>query len=602
MKIALQSQVPYEEALIWQQHQAYYQQQGLGVFFKQEVPSNISSNPCYARQVAQLFVDSLPTPRPDKLQVLEIAAGAGGFAYNFLTALEHIAPDVAAHTVYWLSDSVESSVTALAQQPVFQGWLAAGRLRLLPLDASQPEQLTALQAEAVAEAGAEGFALVLANYFFSVLPTAVLHRQGDAWFQQLLTLHALPVGPDPSEAEQQAFATQLAEALRQDQLLASLPVEHPQYAWFAALHQAQLQVAHELERGQDWLLAVDLAQWLQASLSEAWAAALQLPATADLQALTETVRALVVDPLLRARPWSWEQLLQQPSFADLAFDNLPVDHQQALLQLTAELPLATLAYSKLSLQTLDGLLKLCAPAGLLLISDKAYPDSSWMRGLRPEPVVQHGGTLSHAVNFPLFASWLQQQGLGCLRTADPSFALQTLLVSTELTAAVKQTFQQHFVTAPAHEWSHALLEGGHALLQQQNSEAALRSFLKALQFRPSDATLQYLAALCYLEQQRYPEAQNLLEQPHDDIYGLLNRSVLLAECYRLGGQTELAIGAYQAALAYGEDSLTHYQLALCLQACEEWDLARQHLERAAELNPEDPEIQAAVEQLRRDRA
>jgi tetratricopeptide (TPR) repeat protein len=161
--------------------------------------------------------------------------------------------------------------------------------------------------------------------------------------------------------------------------------------------------------------------------------------------------------------------------------------------------------------------------------------------------------------------------------------------------AVQAQFRQDFVDYPRNEISHALLEGGHALMQQERLEAAERCLRRALNYRPGDGTLQYLQAVCLLNQQRYGEALAVLNRSHDDLFGLLNREILLAESLRLTGQPEAAVPWYLASLRHGENSQTWYNLALCRLELDQRDEALVALQRAAVLDPEDAEIQDLIE-------
>ncbi|MEZ0373848.1 MAG: hypothetical protein ACAI44_32455, partial [Candidatus Sericytochromatia bacterium] len=56
IRIEIQAPVPYEQSLLWTLHREYYQQQGLQAFLRQEVPYNISSNPCLAGNALRLLL------------------------------------------------------------------------------------------------------------------------------------------------------------------------------------------------------------------------------------------------------------------------------------------------------------------------------------------------------------------------------------------------------------------------------------------------------------------------------------------------------------------------------------------------------------------
>lgn len=605
MQIEIQAPVPYENSLLWELHRRYYQESGAEVFFRQEVPYNISSNPCYARQVVRLLVASLSSEGDadrSVVQILEVGAGLGVFALNFLSALEAEAPALLPRVRYLLSDYAPPTLQALAAHPAFGAWMERGLLDIVLLDGERPREYETLDAQR--HALPSDFQLVIANYVLSTLPTAVLSRQPQGWFQQCTSLAWLPLGEAPDPALQQAYQQQLAQRLHQFNLLSTLAEDHPQRALFAALHQAQLAVAAQLEQG---LLPQDteLLSWLTAQLQAAWSMAW---GQAVPTALLQTLQAAVIRPLLLQASYPPAELFTHHRFRAQTPETLFADplHQQAAEALTAEMPLATLSYPRLGLQALEQLCTQVRPGGLLLISDKAYADARWLEGARAEEATRHGESLAHPVNFLLLEAVLRARGYGVIRTQEEAFALHSLLIAVPgssegaenaLSPVVAACFEQDFVQHPGNELSHALLEGGHALLRQESLEQALRALQKALRYRPGDGTLQYLVAVCLLNQERYADAIALLRQPHDDVFGLLNREILLAEAYRLTGQDAEAVSYYRASLRYGENSQTYYNLALSLLELNEETAAREALHAAALLDPDDPEIQGLLSEI-----
>ncbi|HEY9841033.1 MAG TPA: SAM-dependent methyltransferase [Candidatus Obscuribacterales bacterium] len=595
IRIEIQAPVPYEQSLLWTLHREYYQQQGLQAFLRHEVPYNISSNPCLAGNALRLLlaaenVQNKAAPA-ETVHVLEIGAGLGIFASNFLQALTEMAPGL--ELCYWLSDYSAAGLQALAEHPAFAPWCRSGRLRLCLIDGRDPGQARDLEDRPLE---LPGFSLILANYVFSTLPTAVLLRQQDQWLSQQTRLEWLPLGPEPEVAALEAFAAQLAGQLRGYRLVDRVSPSQESYPMFQALQQAQEQVATQLEAGL--LPAGDFSDWLSESLATAWAAALQRDPDDGLR---QTVVSLLSEPLLSRNSYPPEQLHESHSFAATTAAEIFADplHRQAVESLTNGWPLVSLGYSPTGLEALSALLGLCRPGGLLLLSDKAYADTGWMRGLQPEMASRHGQSLAHPVNFPLFEACLGLQGKASLRTTDPAQALHSLLVchGPELPQPVAGQFIADFIDYPRNEISHALLEGGHALMQLERLEQAQRCLQRALGYRPADGTLQYLSAVCLLNQERYTEALEVLERPHDDLFGLFNREILQAESYRLTGRPELALPLYRASLRHGENSQTYYNLALCQLELAQRQDAVTSLQQAAGLDPDDSEIQELLAAL-----
>ncbi len=604
IRIELEAAVPYEQSLLWRLHREYYQQEGLGAFLRQEVPSNITSNPCLAGQAVRLLQASLPVQIPSRLTILELGAGSGVFAYNFLTELAQIAPELLPHIDYWLSDYSHETLKSLSEQAAFANWLQQGQLRLCQIDGEQPQQAQDLNGQTV-EMPENGFQLIIANYFFSTLPTAVLIRQVDPentpqeqWLRQITRLDWLPLGEQPTPDQLSGFSAQIAAELRSYRLIDHLTPDHAQYKMFYALQQAQDQVADALDKNLP-PLDEDFRIWLETQLAQAWAKALGSDQAESLQA---TVSSLIGDPLFRRQQTPpREQIRPEHFFEQIdtkALFNSDM-HLQAIRNLTAQWPQASLGYSAPALNALGEMVKLTCPEGVVLVSDKAYADADWMRGLNPESATHHGQSLAHPVNFPLFEALMELQGLSTCRTSDPAQALHSLLVycGDELPDKLSAQFKQDFIDYPRNEISHALLEGGHALMQAERLEEAGRSLQRALNYRPSDGTLQYLLAVCLLNQERYADAIKWLERSNDDLYGLFNREILLAESWRLAGNPERAQDLYKASLRHGENSQTYYNLALCQIELGQIAEAQKSLQSAAKLDPEDSEVQTLLADL-----
>lgn len=593
LRIEIESWVPYEQSLLWRLHRDYYQQQGLQAFLSQDVPYNVSSNPCLARQLVRLMLASLPDPLPPELPVLELGAGLGVFAYNFLLALEQEAPELAPRVCYWLSDYAAESLQELARHPAFADFCARGRLRLCLIDSEQPHLASDLAGEPIS-LPESGFRLVVANYVFSTLPTAVLLKQGDRWLRQSTRLDWEPLGPDPEPGQVRGFCVAIAQQLRGYRLADSVAADHPSRPLMVALQQAQDSVADALET--DALPTGEFRAWLEEALAQAWAVNL---GTENWQGLLGTLRELITGPLLRRESYPPDQIQAEDRFEPAEQLFASELHHQALESLTADWPLATAGYSPASLKALGELVKLTCPEGLVVFNDKAYAGPEWMRGAEPERATRHGQSLAHPVNFPLFEAVMALQGIAACRTSDPAQALHSLMIycGSELPPALRQRFEQDFVITPGNELSHALLEGGHALMQTERIEQAARCLQRALSFRPGDGTLQYLAAVCLLNLTQYDRALALLEAPHDDLFGLFNREILLAEIHRLSGRPAEALPYYLASLRHGENSQTYYNLALCQLELDQPDEARHALLQAATLDPDDEEIEALLASL-----
>lgn len=593
----IEDYVPHQHSKLWQVHREYYKQTGTDAFTRQEVPYNISSNPCLARQYAQLLLQH--GPAEDSLHVLELGAGSGIFALNFLRQWQELSPD--RELQYWLSDYALNSLQTLAQHEAFAPFLQSGTLRLIQMDATTPEEVRDLDAQPLT-LPETGFALILGQYLFSTFPCAVLLRQGEQWLQQETALKAPLLSSSNLQASE--FWPQLATLLRHDPFLEQLPEEHPQYAMFASLQRARQEIAEQIEapnfdahspREQA------LGAYLEQAVCEAWSQDLGAPETPELRA---SVHKLVVQPILDhlhsqlCPPESWQTHFRFRALAPHKELPRPQDREW-IEQLVDSQPCVSFNYAPAMLDAVRALLPHLSPDGLLIFGDKAYAELPPAGRLEAESPARHGRSLSHPANFPLLEAALAAQGCQVLRTQDASNALQCLIAQKPGPQADAQIlelfFKLDFGALWGNEISHALLEGGYALMQQGQLEAALRHFLKALSFRPEDGSLQYLAAVCQLHAGQAERALELLERPHDDIFGVLNRDVLLGEAYRLTGRDPEAIAAYGRSLQYGENALSYLNMAACQQRLGDDAGRDQSLKHARALVAHSPELLTEIE-------
>ncbi len=589
MFVLLEDFVPSGQSLRWQSHQQYYQQEGMAVFLRQEVPYNITSNPCYAEEVVRLFLaqheaqhqtQSPIQEHSHPLRILELGGGNGVFAYNFFMALERMAPHLDFH--YTLSDFSKPLLSHLSTLDAFAHWQKKDVLTLRTVDASQPGSADDLK-ETEPEAVNRGFDLIIANYLFSTFPTEVLLRQENTWHLEKTRLTA-PVTHSVLE--------QVKHYLNSRNVSAHIDNSHPQYTWFETLYAAQQKVAgeiHNLSRTEHQELFTSLGE----QLIQHWHQTLEqkLSNAVPVKTLQPLLDSLCLNPL---KTWLNEHLITEAQVERRFFEHgEPFDHP---VFLETQPALTPLSYSPQMLRALNEWYERLSPHGIMVISDKAVlPTES------PEQVkiARHGGTLSHAIHLDLCEQVLQHATAQTRLTRHAHHPIQTLLAGQQLTPTLEDTFAARWIDHPRNMLSHALLEGGQVLLQSERLEAAYRSLKEALNYRPTDSTLQYFCALCCLNEEKYTNALKILNQPHDDIFGVFNRDILLAEAYRSTGQFEKAIPCYERSMAYGENALSYYQLARCQQALNQKEAALESLKKAHALNPEDEDILTLQQEIER---
>ncbi len=619
MRYQIQDFVPYAQSLKWQIHTDYYQTRGAQAWLSQEVPYNVTSNRQAAHQNAAVLLAALQAQPPEAnapIRVLELGAGLGIFALNFLQTFRNLCHDAGVdysqRLEYWMTDFAESALADIADHRALAEDLASGQLKLVVVDALQPQQARLLSGEEIALP--TDFSAIVGNYQHSTLPVTLLLHQLGQYFEKHISLYYQLTGSleqPPTETENRALLMQIVANLA----LYSFEVapEHPQHLFFQAL-QRSLRTTITLLCSPPFVAALtpetDLRETLETLLLETLAAetlslGVPLPLGQEEAFLQDVITNTIVAPLFAFEAYQLDRIAETSRFQTCVLEAVVTDPlgQQAVATFAEQYPLATILYPIGSLQSLQALRSHMRPGGVFLISDKGFAHPARMEGIHEEVATTHGNSLAHPVNFPLIARWATLAGWGQTCTHDETNALQTLLLYPEgpLPATLEAAFDAQFVSHNANMDSHFLLEAGYLFLKQGDLEQAGHYFTRALRLRPSDAPLLYLTAVAMLNRGRHVEALEVLRRPHDDAFGVLNFAILEAEACRTLGLHAEAVEAYHRALAgYGESSVVYYNLALSLEALEEPEAARSALLRAAELDPEDTDIQLALSEVSAD--
>lgn len=518
MRVQIQGRVPYQDSLRWQIQYQYYKHQDIAVFLKQEVPYDITSNPRFARQCAQVVQAALresSSPRP--LRILEVGAGLGVFAFHFLSALsqawEPIAPG--RDWEYWMTDLSPATVRSWSQQPALAPWLASGQLHIACLDSLAPDKLTTADGEALIPP--PGWDVVIANYHLCVLPVAILLCREGAFYQVeselFYWLAGSPQAPPPVKKRQQILA-QLAAELQ---------------AWNASgitdthLAQAVQQVIPEIAQtmvlpavAQNWQptmeLRSSLIRWLLEALPEAYAGV----HSAQLARILSEALDL---PSFRVQALKQEQLQDVYTPCPVQLEQLIVDPLlcQVLAELSQELNQAVLMVSQVGFSLLTHLCARLNPGGIMLLSDKGLYALEQLQGLAWPMPSYHGGSLAQMVNFPLLVRWFQRQGHATCWTQDLTALIQTLLVGmgSELSERLQACFEQTFIRHNRNMEHILWLQAGSAFYQQRKFEDALRYYHAALRIAPEDETTLLFMASTYLDLKRPEQARACLARIPD---------------------------------------------------------------------------------------
>lgn len=173
--------VPYPDCLLWQLSDYYFQQRGVQSWLQLECPFLITSNLQYAYQLAWVVHAGLKEAQiqgvlPDRLQMLEVAAGSGVFAIFFLKAFKEVCQqersDYFERLSYLITDYSPRYLEAIDQNPILAPLRTSGQVQLGRLDVTQADHYFDLQGERH-DLRPDSFQAVFSNYLFDTLPVAV---------------------------------------------------------------------------------------------------------------------------------------------------------------------------------------------------------------------------------------------------------------------------------------------------------------------------------------------------------------------------------------------------------------------------------------------
>lgn len=180
----------YEDSIQWRIHHAYYQQRGAGAWLEHEIPyqstSNIAAVKRHVRMFTALIAERAASPDSptgddgtSPLWVLEVGAGSGHFAANFLRALHVHAPAVAARTRYVASDYSSKNLHDLARSRHLTALIEAGRVIPAMYDVNLGGALRDPDGHPLVLDAT--FSMLVANYVCSAIAMTPLQKDHASW-------------------------------------------------------------------------------------------------------------------------------------------------------------------------------------------------------------------------------------------------------------------------------------------------------------------------------------------------------------------------------------------------------------------------------------
>ncbi|NHN31716.1 SAM-dependent methyltransferase [Paenibacillus agricola] len=174
----------FSEAPIWELQRAYYEEQGIQAWQREEVPQYITSNPAIATSYAEMIMGFLQdrarlgyTSEP--VTIVELGAGSGRLAFHILKELSELM-DYAGIELppfcYVMSDLAMANVAYWQQHPSLKPFAQQGVLDFAQFDAVHDTELSLKQAGTRIGVGdLQQPLLVIANYFFDSIPQELLY-------------------------------------------------------------------------------------------------------------------------------------------------------------------------------------------------------------------------------------------------------------------------------------------------------------------------------------------------------------------------------------------------------------------------------------------
>ena len=160
----------FSQSLLWKLQRRFFEQRGMEARSQAVVPHYVTSNPfiadAYAR-VVRGFVRDHGLP----VRIVELGAGSGRFAFQFLKRLERLLGPDERRFKYVLTDFAARNLDAWRSHPSLTGWIADGVLDLARFDVETDDEIRLERSgERLGRGLVEGPLVVLANYVFDGIP------------------------------------------------------------------------------------------------------------------------------------------------------------------------------------------------------------------------------------------------------------------------------------------------------------------------------------------------------------------------------------------------------------------------------------------------
>ncbi|MCC6624667.1 MAG: SAM-dependent methyltransferase [Deltaproteobacteria bacterium] len=233
------------------------------------------------------------------------------------------------------------------------------------------------------------------------------------------------------------------------------------------------------------------------------------------------------------RHWPVEELvdevLSNPTRAGLVKEHLKVDyewrartleqiydkalHRDVLGATARDLPNATIGYPHGFLDFVDGITRLLAPGGVVLVNDYGSVDKKELQGLSERRPQIYGNSIANSINYAVFDAFAEVAGWHLLRSRDTLGSLHSAALRPEVpwTAREHRSFEQNYLVSRAGDDILDYSAIARASAEKKELDRALRFYRRCLEIEPESPDFHYRAADAAIDAGHYDMAIKYLE-------------------------------------------------------------------------------------------
>lgn len=265
-------------------------------------------------------------------------------------------------------------------------------------------------------------------------------------------------------------------------------------------------------------------------------------------------------------------------FKEVDLDELIEDEFEieALLEVTKNIETATVVFPFGSFKSLREFEPLLKKDGIMLISDKAHIDESFMYNDGATIPSIHGNSFAHSLNIPIIREYAKKIGMASLQTSDAYNSLQAILISKSdvINRNIIMSFKEQFVDNNYNEDASDFIEVAGHYKDAKDYDSAIKFYKKALKYRPKESSILYYLGQCYYEKGFYINALDVYLNRAPDILEHYDFDFELGKTMYILRRFSDAINYYnQSILKFGNNPFTYYNIALCWQLLKSYNNA-----------------------------